>query len=265
MGGTSRTTSRPRGGGARGRRESRAIPRGGVRGAGRRPSRALSATASARGSPCIPRAATRAPLEGFAGGLIRRKAARLVGRAAFTRLVIDHAAADLLRRRKASKRDPGTVVSLHAPVRSQEGEWEELADRIDRGGRSGERRPPTDGATGTDLRIVLAELLGRLPDDLRDLAGGLMHHNGSELARRRSHPGSCGRRRPPGDSPPGHSLPLSDSSPRFSIAKRCPKRSRCQSRTAVWVVITTARSFPVGLRAIAFTMPPADRSVATGW
>jgi RNA polymerase sigma factor (sigma-70 family) len=147
------------------------------------------------------------PLDDFARDLIRKKAARLVGRAGltrsdredleqelalrllqrwpafrpdkgrratFVRLVVDHAAADLVRRRRAKKRGPARLASLDALARTRDDGLAELARAL--GG--------TPGPEGReDLRIDVAGALARLPPDLRAAAEALMAWSFAEAAR----------------------------------------------------------------------------------
>jgi RNA polymerase sigma-70 factor (ECF subfamily) len=139
----------------------------------------------------------------FAQGIIRRKVRQLVGRAGFTKqdredlyqelvlrllqslelfdpdqshpnvfitTVIERAVAMILRERRAKKRDGGVMSSLHHG-QTKEGN---AAEPID---------PRPSAQDGFDLASDLAEVLARLPDDLRALAERLKSQSVSQAAR----------------------------------------------------------------------------------
>jgi RNA polymerase sigma factor (sigma-70 family) len=104
-------------------------------------------------------------------------------RDAFVTLVVEHAAADLARRRSAAQRDGGRPVSLDesldgpdGPVRRGDAVGRDALDA-----RLG-RRPRSDEESAQlayDVRSVLSDL----PEDLRDLATLLSTRSMSEAAR----------------------------------------------------------------------------------
>jgi len=142
-------------------------------------------------------------LDRFAQGIIRRKVQLLVSRAGFTKqdrqdleqelvlrllqslemfdpeqahpnvfitTVIERAVAMILRKRRAKKRDGGVVCSLD--------------QRQTKEGKSPEPIDPRPSDQDTfDLASDLAEVLARLPDDLRALAERLKSQSLSQAAR----------------------------------------------------------------------------------
>lgn len=142
-------------------------------------------------------------LDRFAQGIIRRKVRLLVSRAGFTKqdrrdleqelvlrllqsldlfdpekahpnvfitTVVERAVAMILRDRRAKKRDSGVVRSL------QQGQTQD-----DKSPEPADPRPSDEEAY--DLAIDLAEVLDRLPDDLRALAERLKSQSISQAAR----------------------------------------------------------------------------------
>ncbi|GIW90020.1 MAG: hypothetical protein KatS3mg109_0452 [Pirellulaceae bacterium] len=140
-------------------------------------------------------------LDRFARGIIRRKVNQLIGRAGFTsqdcedleqelivRLlqslplfdpaqshrnvfvttVVERAAAMILRERRAKKRGNGVVLSLD---QEEAGDATEPAD------------PHRSHVEQVDLATDLAEVLDKLPEDLRNLAEQLKYRSLSQVAR----------------------------------------------------------------------------------
>src|SRR5262249_60799384 len=102
---------------------------------------------------------------------------------ALVNTVLDRCLANILRDRGALKRDPSRVRSLHQQVPTEEGQVE-LAQAISqeqRDARTG--RQPRSAEEQVDLPQDLAEVLARLPPDLRKLAERLQHQNVAAAAR----------------------------------------------------------------------------------
>jgi RNA polymerase sigma-70 factor (ECF subfamily) len=163
------------------------------------------------------------PIDGFAATVIRRKARQLVGRAgfnkcdeedleqqlraevllslpkfdpdrahfhAFVATVVDRKAANLLRDNQAEMRDPRRISSLNV-TGDVDGEGPiELAGTISQCEYDHRRCRHSRGAEEqAELASDLAELMAKLPDDLRQLAEWLLKGSSmSEIARRTAVP-----------------------------------------------------------------------------
>jgi RNA polymerase sigma-70 factor (ECF subfamily) len=102
----------------------------------------------------------------------------------FTRLVVDHAVANMLRERGAEKRGTGRNISLSEPVELPGGRHTELAQVIgqrERDARLGRQSRPAE--EGVDLVLDVADLLAKLPAPQRELAERLKSSTIAEVAR----------------------------------------------------------------------------------
>jgi RNA polymerase sigma-70 factor (ECF subfamily) len=149
--------------------------------------------------------------------LVRRKARRLVGRAglkvqdrddleqelhlrvqqhltafdpargdlrAFLWTLIEHAGANLLRDRRAAKRDPRRTASLQQPVQVGDEGPTDLAQTVGQDAYDARRqRAPRSPEELAQLDNDLADVLARLPPELRQLADELKVSSVAEAAR----------------------------------------------------------------------------------
>jgi RNA polymerase sigma-70 factor (ECF subfamily) len=157
------------------------------------------------------------PLDAFAANLIRCKARQLVGKAGFTRsdqedieqeltlrllrrasafdpgqahwnvfvtTVVERCAASLLRDRRAEKRDHRRTTSLHQPLEIDDEGQVEVAAVIGQDGHDRRLgRVSRADREHKELEIDLSAVLGRLPQDQRDLAERLKLASVSQVAR----------------------------------------------------------------------------------
>jgi RNA polymerase sigma factor (sigma-70 family) len=140
----------------------------------------------------------------FVRNLVRRKARQVVGRAgirpgdvpdieqdllvaflqrlpafnprranlhAFATVVVNHRLANLLRDRRALKRDHSNTASLSAPIRTKDRSLVELVETVGEGAQDARtgRQPPT-AEEASDLALSVAEAQAVLPDRLRAVA-----------------------------------------------------------------------------------------------
>lgn len=169
------------------------------------------------------------PFDAFVSRLIRRKSRQLVGRAGFTRsdrpdieqelarkllaqmalfdaeqghwyvfvtTVVERHAANILRNKRAEKRDHRRETSLNTIVDRDDNGPVFLGDLI--GQREYDarcHRCTRDEAEQTELAADLANVLATLSDDVRDLAERLMYASASEIARETAVPRSTLQRR----------------------------------------------------------------------
>ncbi len=116
------------------------------------------------------------------------------GRLAYVQRLVDRFALNLLRARRAAKRDPGPITSLAAPLAGSDAK--DLGDTVGAHQRAAVRgAAPRDDAELRLLALDVAAVLDRLPDDLRAIALGLMQESLTALARRRGVPRSTLRDR----------------------------------------------------------------------
>jgi DNA-directed RNA polymerase specialized sigma24 family protein len=86
-------------------------------------------------------------------------------------MVVNRVLANLLRDRRAKKRDRRNTASLNTPIRTGDGSRVELAETVGDGAqdvRTG-RQPPT-AEEASDLALDVAEAQAALPDRLRAVA-----------------------------------------------------------------------------------------------
>src|SRR5262249_50656524 len=161
-------------------------------------------------------------LEGFASRMIRRKARQLVGKAGFTSsdhdaieqelvmkllkhaaafdpaisdwhafvaTVVERCAANLLRNERAQKRDCRRVCSLSVIIACRDNGTLELGETISQRDydRRRQRCPKTEEELA-ELASDIAEVLAKVPAELRELAEQLKSRSLSEIARDRSVP-----------------------------------------------------------------------------
>jgi RNA polymerase sigma factor (sigma-70 family) len=140
----------------------------------------------------------------FVRNLVRRKARQVVGRAgirpgdvpdiehdllvafqqrlpafnprranlhAFATVVVNHRLANLLRDRRALKRNRSNTASLSTPIRTKDSSLVELAETVGEGAQDARtgRQPPT-AEEASDLALDVAEAQAALPDRLRAVA-----------------------------------------------------------------------------------------------
>jgi DNA-directed RNA polymerase specialized sigma24 family protein len=86
-------------------------------------------------------------------------------------MVVNRVLANLLRDRRAKKRDRRNTASLNTPIRTEDGSLVELAEAVgdgDQDARSGRGLPSADRTS--HLALDLAKVLRELPDRLRGVA-----------------------------------------------------------------------------------------------
>jgi len=153
----------------------------------------------------------------FTRGIIWRKIKQLVGRAGFARqdgddlqqdlilrvlqslpsfdsdqghrnkfitAVVERYVATILRNKKAEKRDHRRISSLNVKVTIGEGEVTELAQTIGQRELDARRgRHPRSDEDLVQLALDMAEVIARLPTDLRELAERMKTESVAEIAR----------------------------------------------------------------------------------
>lgn len=156
-------------------------------------------------------------IDRFTRGIIRRKINQLIGRAGFTRqdgddlqqdlilrvlqslpsfdsdqghrnkfitAVVERHVANILRNKQAEKRDHRRISSLNVKVTISEDEATELAQTIGQRELDARRgRHPRSDEELAQLAQDMAEVIVKLPEDLRDLAERLKTQSVSEIAR----------------------------------------------------------------------------------
>ncbi|MCX7425062.1 MAG: sigma-70 family RNA polymerase sigma factor [Planctomycetia bacterium] len=156
-------------------------------------------------------------IDRFTRGIIRRKINQLIGRAGFMwqdrdeleqdlvlrvlqslpsfdpdqahrnkfiTAVVERYVANILRNKRAEKRDHRRISSLNVMVTISEDEATELAETIShRELNSRRNRHPRCDEELSQLTQDVAEVMAKLPDELRDLAERLKAQNISEIAR----------------------------------------------------------------------------------
>lgn len=150
-------------------------------------------------------------------GIIRRKVRQLIGRAGFTRqdredleqeifarvlqglrkfdpakahrnkfvtAIVERYVANVLRNKRAEKRDHRRITSLNVTITLAGDAKVELSQTISVRERDAQRRRESrDDCALSDLRADIGAFIAALPDDLRELAEGLMANSISEIAR----------------------------------------------------------------------------------
>jgi len=156
-------------------------------------------------------------IDRFTRGIVRRKIKQLIGRAGFTKqdredlehdfyvrvlqgmrsfdsniahrnrfvtAIVERYVANILRDKQAEKRDHRRVNTLHMMIDIGEGEKVELAQMISQGDLNTQRhRYPRSEEELSRLAQDLADVMAKLPDELRDLAERLKTQTRSEIAR----------------------------------------------------------------------------------
>ena len=156
-------------------------------------------------------------LDRFTRGIVRRKVKQLIGRAGFTKqdredlehdfyarvlqgmrsfdsniahrnkfvtAIVERYVANILRDKRAEKRDHRRVNTLHVMVDIGEDEKVELAQTISQRELNAQRhRYPRSEEELAQLAQDLAEVMAKLPDDLRKLAERLQAQTLAEMAR----------------------------------------------------------------------------------
>lgn len=156
-------------------------------------------------------------LDRFTHGIIRRKINQLVGRAGFIRqdrddlqqdlflrvlqslpsfnsrrghrnkfitAVVERHVANILRNKRAEKRDHRRIGSLNVMVRIGEDETTELAETIGQRELDARRgRHPRSQEELAQLAQDMAEVIAKLPEELRDLAERMKTQSVAEIAR----------------------------------------------------------------------------------
>jgi RNA polymerase sigma-70 factor, ECF subfamily len=105
-------------------------------------------------------------------------------RHAFVKAVVERHVASLLRDRRATKRDHRRICSLHVLVDIGDDEKIELAQSIGQRELNAQRhRHPRSDEELAQLTQDMAEVIAKLPDELRNLAERLKTQTRSEIAR----------------------------------------------------------------------------------
>jgi RNA polymerase sigma-70 factor (ECF subfamily) len=104
---------------------------------------------------------------------------------AFVNKVLQHAAADIARHRRAARRGHHKTKSLHGLVPGEPEGPTELGTTLSQREQDARRlRHPRDQEILAQLRLDMEEVLSKLPFRLRWLAELLKHHSAAEIARR---------------------------------------------------------------------------------
>ncbi len=156
-------------------------------------------------------------IDRFTRGIVRRKVRQLIGRAGFTKqdrevlehdfyarvlqgmrsfdssiahrnkfvtAIVERYVANILRDKRAEKRDYRRVNTLHVMVDIGEDEEVDLAQMISQRDLNAQRhRYPRSEEELARLAQDLTEVMSKLPDELRDLAERLKMQTRSEIAR----------------------------------------------------------------------------------
>jgi RNA polymerase sigma-70 factor (ECF subfamily) len=156
-------------------------------------------------------------LDRFTRGIIRRKINQIIGHAGLTRqdgddlqqdlflrvlqslpsfdsnqghrnkfitAVVERHVANILRNKRAEKRDHRRISSLNIMVSIGEDEATELAETIGQRELDAQRgRHPRSDEELAQLAQDMAEMIAKLPEELRDLAQQLKTHSVAEIAR----------------------------------------------------------------------------------